>query len=225
MKIARLVGPPLLSVLAVGLMAAPTALALPEFSTTKAAGSTTSATSKLVAISDSVECKSNAVEGGEIVTRFLVGPFRVRFLECTSSGAGGTGCTAKSTNTTVGGAILTNTLHSFLVLQTLTSGAHRTWLLTLPVGTNAFVTLASNKCTPESKVTGEVGGVVSPLLSKRTTGKVQLAKTEQNEALGETFEGGEVGAHEYRGLAAFTVNATEELEESVTSSEAEVEVT
>jgi hypothetical protein len=225
MKDARLAGLIVVTVLALGLMTASTALALPEFNTTKVSLAATSEGGKLVGDNgaETVTCAKDVVSTSEIVTKFLVGPFVVHFLECKSTGTTGSGCTAKSVGAPEG-LILTNTLHGFLVLQQLSTGAHVTWLLALPIGTSIFVSLASNKCTKGTTVTGQVGGEITPLKSKQTTGKVILTAAGQNLAIGETYEGGEIGTHEYKGLTAFTTNATEETEESVTFGKA-VEVT
>jgi hypothetical protein len=225
MKGARLAGLIVVTALALGLTTASTALALPEFSTTKVSFSATSGSGKLVGNNgtETLTCAKDTVSTSEIVTKFLVGPFVVHFLECKSTGTTGSGCTAKSVGAPEG-LILTNTLHGFLVLQQLSTGAHVTWLLALPIGTNIFTTLASNKCTKGTQVTGQVGGEITPLKKSQTTGKVILTAAGQNLAVGETFEGGEVGTHEYKGLTAFTASATEETEESVTFGKA-VEVT
>jgi hypothetical protein len=226
MKGARLAGLIVVTALALGLITTSTALALPEFSTTKVTFSATSGISTLVGNNgtETITCTKDTVSASEIATKFLVGPFDLHFFGCKSTGAGGSGCSIKSVGASAEGLILTNPLHAFLVLQRLSTGAHVTWLIALPIGGNIFVTLASNKCTKETKVTGQVGGEITPLKSKQTTSKVIFTAAGQNLAVGEEFEGGEVGTHEYRGLTAFTTAATEETEESVTFSKA-VEVT
>jgi hypothetical protein len=225
MKGARLAGLIVVTALALGLITTSTALALPEFNTTKVTLSATSSVSKLTGDNgaETVSCAKDAIPSAEIATKFLVGPFVVHFLECKSTGPGGEGCTAKSVGAAEG-LILTNTLHGFLVLQQLSTGAHVTWLLALPVGTKEFVSLASNKCTKGTTVTGQVGGEITPLKTPTTKGKVILTTAGENLAIGETYEGGELGTHEYKGLTAYTTNATEETEETVTFTKA-VEVT
>jgi hypothetical protein len=225
MRIARLAGMVAISLVVIGIATTSTALALPEYSTTKVKLTATTGIVKTVLNNgtETFECAKSVFEGGEIVTKFLVGPLRLHFLECKSSGAGGSGCTLKSVGASEG-LILTNSLHSFLVLQQLSTGAHVTWWLLLPVTGNLFTTLASTKCTKGMTVIGQLGGAITPLKSKQTTGKVVFTAAGQNLALGEEFEGGEVGTHEYKGLTAFTTNATVETEASITFAKA-VEVT
>jgi hypothetical protein len=222
MRIARLAGMVAISLVVIGIATTSTALALPEYSTTKVKLTATTGIVKTVLNNgtETFECAKSVFEGGEIVTKFLVGPLRLHFLECKSSGAGGSGCTLKSVGASEG-LILTNSLHSFLVLQQLSTGAHVTWWLLLPVTGNLFTTLASTK---GMTVIGQLGGAITPLKSKQTTGKVVFTAAGQNLALGEEFEGGEVGTHEYKGLTAFTTNATVETEASITFAKA-VEVT
>jgi len=223
MKIARLAGLTVIAVLAIGLITAGAASALPEFSATGVKLSSTSGVSTLSASGNVVTCEKDAFES-EVVTKSLVGPFRVHFLNCKSASPKGTGCTVKSTNTTTPGLILTNTLHGFLVLLELTGGAHRTALLALPIGSKEFVTLAGNACTETTKVTGQVEGLATPLKSKQTTGKVILTETEQKMELGREYEGVGIGKGEYVGLSAFGVSAFEETEESVVYASA-IEIT
>jgi hypothetical protein len=175
MKGARLAGLIVVTALALGLTTASTALALPEFSTTKVSFSATSGSGKLVGNNgtETLTCAKDTVSTSEIVTKFLVGPFVVHFLECKSTGTTGSGCTAKSVGAPEG-LILTNTLHGFLVLQQLSTGAHVTWLLALPIGTNIFTTLASNKCTKGTQVTGQVGGEITPLKKSQTLLPVRI---------------------------------------------------
>jgi hypothetical protein len=214
MKIARLAGLAVIAVLAIGLITAGAASALPEFSATGVKLSSTSGTSTLKGSGNTIVCEKDAFES-EVVTKSLVGPFRVHFLNCKSSSATASGCTVKSTNTTTPGLILTNTLHGFLVLLELSTGAHRTALLALPIESKEFVTLAGNACTETTKVTGQVEGQVTPLKSSQTTGKVILTETEQKMELGREYEGVGIGKGEYKGLSAFGTTSFEETEESV----------
>jgi hypothetical protein len=214
MRIARLAGPMIIAIMAIGLTTATTASALPEFSATSVKLSSTSGTSTLKFSGNKIVCEKDAFES-EVVTKSLVGPFRVHFLNCKSSSATASGCTIKSTNTTTPGLILTNTLHGFLVLLELSTGAHRTGLLILPVGTKEFYTLASNSCTETMKAAGQIEGLVTPLKSKQTTGKVIFTEEEQAMENGREYEGVGIGKGEFKGFTLFGGTAFLETEESV----------
>jgi hypothetical protein len=220
MRTARLAGMVAMSIVAIGIATTSTATALPEYNTTKVKLTATTGTVKTVFDNgaETITCGKGVFEGGEIVTKFLVGPLRLHFLECKSAG-----CTIKSVGAGEG-LIVTNTLHSFLVLQQLSTGAHVTWWLLLPVAGNIFTTLASTNCTQQISLTGQLGGEITPLKKLQTTDKAIFAAAGQSLADGETFEGGEVGSHEYKGLTLFSTRATVEAEASITFAKA-VEVT
>jgi hypothetical protein len=225
MRTARLAAMVVISVVAIGIRTTSTATALPEYNTTKVKLTATTGGVKVVWNngSETINCTKSVFEGGEIVTKFLVGPLRVHFLECESRGSSGEGCTAKSVGAGEG-LILTNTIHSFLVLQQLSTGAHVTWWLLLPVAGSIFTTLNSNKCTKGGTLIGQLGSEVAPLKRSQATEKLLFTAAGEGKAVGEEFEGGEIGTHEYRGLSFFTESVTVEAEASVIFAKA-VEVT
>jgi hypothetical protein len=170
MKVARLVGLIFIAILAVSAVVASTASALPLFEG-GAVGlkfSTVSGTSKLVGDNgaETVTC-ATAQSSGEITGSMEVGNVIVHYLTCTSTGATEKGCAIKSKSSPQEGLIQTNTLHGVLGLI-LPSG--ETGLLLLPHSGKVFVELLPNACTKETKVTGTVVGLISPLRVKQTTG-------------------------------------------------------
>ena len=222
MKIARLAGLMLIAIFAMSLVAASAAMAEPEFAQTGATISGTSGAGVLSANNgtEKVECASD-VSGGTVTSSTLVGNIVVHFLNCTSTGTGGSKCAVNSTGA-ASGLILTTTLHGILglILPKPSSGTGVALLL-LPISGKRFVTLASNTCTPETAVTGDVAGEVTPVKSKQTTGKLIFKAVHPGSAKQaiEEFDpstGGKVKPE----LVAFTTTASEETEEAVTFSSA-----
>lgn len=72
------------------------------------------------------------------------------------------------------GLIVAATLHGILGLIL---PSKRTGLLFLPAGGKVFTELAANECTPETRVTGNVVGEVSPVGGSSTTGKTIFTLT------------------------------------------------
>jgi hypothetical protein len=168
MRIARLAGLLLGSILAMSLVGASVASAtLPEF---RSGGVGTSflalslVTHLTVAStptsSTSVRCSHDKFEG-VIANIHLVGPFSIHFLECESSSDGIHFCALNSVGTAGSGLVVTRLLHGLLglVLPNELIG-----LLVLPTESAIFVRLASNACTPEIEVTGTVAGLLTPTL-------------------------------------------------------------
>jgi len=207
MKLARLFGLVLAVIMALNLAVASAAgAALPEFSPT---GATLSASGGGTALSTAsgelATCEKDTLEGSATVKAFSISSFRLHFLGCRSAGPSLEGCTPKSTNTSIGGLILTTTLRAIAVLDTTSSKNIVTGIIVLPVSGHTFATLAGNECTLETTVTGEVLGEPSPLRKKTTTGKVFFTTTKELEVAASKYEDGEAsGSHEYKGLTAFT---------------------
>lgn len=188
-SIAGVTGLMLGAAFAASMMMPAAALAEPEFKPT--GGSFTSAaesggTSELKAASDSVTC-ATATANGAINSATLAGSVTVEFSGCTSSGSVEHGCSVKSTNTSTAGTILTNTLHAVLGLILPKGTGTGVGVLVLPVANKKFVTLASNSCTVESTVSGDVAGEISPIGVSQTTSKVVFAAGEKGESI-KTFD-------------------------------------
>jgi hypothetical protein len=216
MRTARLAGMVAISIVVIGIATTSAATALPEYNTTKV---------KLIAATGIVELRldsevdletiycEKSVFGGEIVTKFLVGPLRLHFSECKSPGPT-KGCTIKSVGAPEG-LILTDTLHGFLVLQQLHGGPHVAWWLLLPITGKEIASLAKSQCSIAGDLDGQLGGEVAPLKRLQVTEKLLFTAAGQEQAVGETFEGGEVGTHEYQGLSFFGTSTTVEAEASI----------
>jgi hypothetical protein len=97
---------------------------------------------------------------GKILNTLLIGNIVLHYLGCTSSGAGGSNCPVRSSNTTTEGLILTNTLHGILGLIL---PSKETGILFLPVAGKTFFELEGNGCTIETAVSGSFAGLVEPL--------------------------------------------------------------
>jgi hypothetical protein len=157
MKLTRLTGEILIAILAMSLLVASSASATPLFRSSNV-GATflgLSLFGTLKAGSDIVTCEHD-VFAGAIASVHLVGPFDIHFLGCTSAGSTKSGCLVGSPGVTPG-LILTTTLHALLglVLPSELPG-----LLVLPASGKVFVELISNECTPTTKVTGSVAGLL-----------------------------------------------------------------
>jgi len=159
MKLARLVGLVFVAVLAIGLVGVSSALAVPPLFSSGSIGATFKAISlpgTLKAGGDIVVCKKDSSEGA-IANVHLVGPLNVHFLECESSSNGSVFC-AVNGKEQESGLILTRTLHALLGLALPSQLAA---LLFLPTSGKIFVELASNACTPTTKITGTVAALIS----------------------------------------------------------------
>jgi hypothetical protein len=171
MKIARLVDIALvavaLSLVAVSAASAAEALFRPASSTVTG----TSGAVILIANNgvDVVECPESHATG-TISSALLLGNVVFHYLSCTSSGPSEDDCPVRSTNATAGGLIITNTLHGILGLIL---PSRETGILFLPSGVGKeWFTLEGNACTSEAAVTGTVAGLVEPIGSLQTTGKI-----------------------------------------------------
>jgi hypothetical protein len=144
-------------VLALGLIAASTAFAEPEFNPTGGAFNGEGVGSSVfTASTNSIECTTNK-STGTIASATLVGGIVVTFTGCKSNGSGGSGCTTKSTSGAAG-EIITNTLHGVLGLILPKGSGTGVGLLLLPVTTKKWYTLASTQCTGASEVLGNLAG-------------------------------------------------------------------
>jgi len=162
MKVIRLAGLVLMAVLAVGLMAASAASAETSYLFNSsdigsiALGLSLAGTLKSSA-TEFVVCADDKSEA-KIANVHLLGPFDITFSGCKSTSNGGTTyCTAKSTNVSTEGVILTLTVHALLgtVLPSELAG-----LLVLPTASRRFVTIAANNCTIETAVEGSTAGLL-----------------------------------------------------------------
>jgi hypothetical protein len=174
MKIIRLAGLALIAIFTVSLAAASGASATPSFNPATGKVTINGLASTIGTATESATCETNVVSAN-IASAMLFGPFVIHFLKCTSSGPTKSGCTVKSTNTSNEGLILTNTLHAVLglVLPSNLPG-----ILILPTSGKLFVTLAGNECTVEAKVNGSVAGLIFPIKSSQSTGKIIFSTTE-----------------------------------------------
>jgi len=166
MKIARLSGLLLGLVFAMSLMAASAASAAPPSFTSGSIGATNKANILAVTLKAGTGatalvlfCAKGSSQG-EIASVHLVGPFVIHFLECKSSiNAGGEYCApVNSTGKPGEGLILTKTLHALLGLAL---PSQLPALLFLPTSGITFVELEANACTPTTKITGSIAGLVS----------------------------------------------------------------
>jgi hypothetical protein len=220
MKAGRLLTLVLVVAVGLGLTTASSAVALPEFTPTGASVAATGGTDVVRAGEESITCEKNEIVGGPTVRKFLIGPFRIHFLTCTSSGATKVGCPI-NTSGQASGLILTKTLHIVPVLVIFPSKRHVTRVRISPVAGKEWLTLMGNECTKETEVTGELLGNLLPVGVSKTTGKLELSEVEEKGAITEeaTYEGGE-GNGEYTGLGLFSKSATISTNETITFSSA-----
>jgi hypothetical protein len=175
MKIARLACQMLCAIVAISVVAVSSASATePLFKPVGAAVTGDSGLAQLIANggAEKIDCLGSTFTG-VIQNSLLLGNGRLRYLNCTSSGSGGSNCPIRSSNTTTEGLIITNTLHGILGLIL---PSKETGILFLPQGGSIFLTLEENACTVLTKVTGNVAGLVEPVGVSSTTGKVIFEK-------------------------------------------------
>jgi hypothetical protein len=125
-----------------------------------------------------IACNTSVLHGF-VLSSLLLGDVSVHYLGCLwRAGQNASQCEANSVGAT-GGLILTNTLHGILglVLPSKAIG-----ILLLPVSGKVITTLAratkeGAECAGESTVAGNFAGVVEPIGSSQTTGKLAIALT------------------------------------------------
>jgi hypothetical protein len=186
MRLARLVGLLLVAVFAMSLSSVATAAAAessnPLFlpvnnQTVTGVSGPSTLKSGIITIS----CQKDQATGN-VTSSLLIGKVFVHYLECTSVGEGGTTrCTIKSETTGAGeGLILTNELHGILGLI-LSPAPLDTGILFLPSSGKIFVNLAeakngTTKCSPATKVTGNVAALITPVGVDTTKGLLVFPK-------------------------------------------------
>jgi hypothetical protein len=222
MKIARLVGLIALTVAAMSLAAVSVAsAALPSFNpSTKQKFTGTSGTGLLVAGGSDINCTSDTSQG-EITEAMLVGNIIVHFLGCTSTGAGGSGCSVKSVGAPAGNLIITKTLHGVLGLV-LPSGL--VGLILLPASGHTFFFLEASTCIKETSVTGSIAGLLSPVGSKTLTSTLTFKAEHPGSGKEEIKQLDTLSGISEPELSLFTTVASEETTENITW-EKDVEVT
>jgi hypothetical protein len=177
--------------------------------------------------SETMTCTKSSATGGEITGAGTVGGLVVKFTSCKTTGATGEGCAVKSTNTKTEGEILTNSLTGELGTVAIEPklGEHLSWtaLLLKPTSGTTWTTLAANKCTKETLVTGDLAPEVSVIGKKQATNKLVFSAT-TGKALGEeiTLHSGKTA--EVKGLTAWTTNLQFETTDELAFEEA-VEIT
>jgi hypothetical protein len=190
MRIVRLVSLALLVVGALGLAAASTAGAATNPLFTPATGQAILGTSGLSFLTgdngaQTVDCQKD-VFSGTVSSSLLLGNVVVHYLECTSENTA-LKCTAKVSSLGEGipsGLIVTKTLHGILGLILAPAGTSvGVAILLLPVGGKTFVELASNSCTEETAVSGNVGGEITPVGTSQKTGKTVFATSGGKESI------------------------------------------
>jgi hypothetical protein len=226
MKLARLAGLLLVAVFAMSLLSVTVASAaessnplfLPVNGQTI---SGVSGPSKLVSGTGQIIACQKDTATGKITSSLLAGAVFVHYLECTAKEKEGaaTTCTIKSEGAPEEGLIITNELHGILGLI-LSPAPLDTGILFLPVSGKIFVSLAESKngstvCTPATKITGTVAGLITPVGVDTTKGllvfpKVSIKKIDLTHGLG--FREPE--------LVAFSVTSSLEQHDVLTFSEA-----
>jgi hypothetical protein len=172
--------------------------------------------STLKAGGESVSCTEEN-DTGEIASSDAVSNVSLYFNGCRSSGSGGSNCTVKSTNSSTGGEIITNELMGAFGTVKASEASSGEGLLLLPESGKQLTVLASNSCTIETAVTGQIVGEASPVGISQTTGKLAFAVTSGKQNIKDI--------HTLAGLVApaldaFATSATDEGSDELTYEEA-----
>jgi hypothetical protein len=113
-----------------------------------------------------IACKENHVVSGNIANSLLIGNVVIHYLGCTvTKGEEESGCKAFSVGSPEEGLLLTKTLHAILGIEL---PANKTVVVFLPQTGTEFLTFAESKknnkkCNTESKVTGSVAALITPV--------------------------------------------------------------
>jgi hypothetical protein len=169
----------------------------------------TSGRGTLKAGAESVICGKDT-SSGELTSTMLFSDVVIHFLECKSTGSGGSNCSVHSTNTTSEGLILTTTLRAIVGLVLPSRGAG---LLLLPISGKTWETLAGNTCTEETTVTGTLAGLITPTGKSETTSKIAFSTSSGKQEIKDIDT--LAGLIEPK-LTMFTAIATEETTEEIT---------
>lgn len=131
--------------------------------------------STLKGASNTIACQKDQATGN-VTSSLLVGKVFVHYLECTTTSVEGgtTRCTIKSVGAEGEGLILTKELHGILGLI-LSPAPLDTGILFLPVSGKIWFELAEAKngavkCNPNSKFTGSLAGLITPVGVDTTKG-------------------------------------------------------
>jgi hypothetical protein len=179
MRIVRLAGLVLVAVLAMGVLSAASASAAESSNPLFLSGSGSPIGATVTGLSGPSTLRTNGggqtvtcqkdVASGTITSTLLIGKVFVHYLECTilSSEGGSTRCTIKSVGSEAEGLVLTNELHGILGLI-LSPAPLDTGILFLPASGKAFLTFAeatngSVKCSVQTKVSGSIAGLITPV--------------------------------------------------------------
>jgi len=177
MRITRLFGLFLVSVMATSLIAASVATAEPLILPIGATETSTSGPAELATgpggSLGKVQCEKS-FSTGEVVNPHLIGGIVVHFLGCKGKEGAGTECAVMSLGTLGESSILTATLHGVLGLALLGPGQPTTpAILFLPVKGKIFVTLLGS-CIAEGAVSGNVAGIANPIGTHTLKGTINL---------------------------------------------------
>jgi hypothetical protein len=213
MKITRLVGLTLVTVMALSLAIASAAFAEPLFLPVGTAFTGTSGEGVLEAAKEKIKCAADTTNG-TITTPHLAGGITVDFTGCQAINSKNEECTVKSFGATTEGLILTKTLHGVLGLILPKGAGTGVGLLLLPVENKKFVEIESTKCSVATTVTGNVAGEVSPVGVHTTKAKLIFEKSGEGEVI-KDFDPS-LGGLVIPKLEAFGKEAGEETEESIT---------
>lgn len=176
MRLARLSGFALVTILMVGVVAASTALASHhEFRMLPTRGNNFTlkgGISKLSTVSPSAVIACQIESGrGTITSMDTVGKLVVTYHECKLTVPGGT-CTVHSVGAPEG-SIATNTLKGELgTVKAATEATSKVGMLFRPEELERIWTFAANPCMAESAVLGEVAGEVTPVGVLQETSKI-----------------------------------------------------
>lgn len=174
MKVARLVGLALVAILAVGAMAASSALASPEFTilpTHPGFTSVAEGASVLRGATTSITC-ANSFTNGEVTSMDTIGKVAVKYTGCVITK--GTCTTKVNSLTGKTGEIVTNPIKGLLGTVKTSEAPSGVGLLFEPESGKRFVTFTANACSPEATTNGNVAGEVTPIKKSQPTDKIVL---------------------------------------------------
>jgi hypothetical protein len=182
---------------------------LPTVKTLKGMGAPSTLTAAAAGIATSCE---EAVDAGEVTGMSTIGKLVVTFTGCQVTKAEKETCTIRSVGAKKEGEIVTHTLMGELGTTKSAEAASEVALLLLPETTKTWETLESTKCSLESKVTGSLAAEILPISEKTAFGGLNFEVSSGKQNIKKiTVSSGEKEPE----LIAFTVTATEELEDGI----------
>jgi hypothetical protein len=182
--------------------------------------------SKLSTSTESITCNAGTTKTatlkGEITSMTAVGKVAIAYSECKAKkGEEKEECEVNSTNTTVKGEIIANTLKGTLGKVASAEAPAEVGLVLEPETTKTLAKIASTKCNAETSVAGQLAGEIDPVSAKTAAIDVEFNTASSKQDIKSIVVGGTTVKPS---LEAFAGVAAEEADSEIGLIEGEFEI-